>query len=297
MNWGQLTTITVLSSVMMLFSLYIDNIFIGMNKTHIFLIKKILYNLGRCSGIFFLILFFDMYGILLAWSLSDFISSLIFFFPYLLKFRPKFDSTFLKGVAPFNLANYLLNTVNLLPTIIFPFLIGIFASATEVGYFTPAWSLASILYSLIYTASLTLISEKKKYQQNHKQLQHIIIIITLLLITLTLGISILYSNSILSLFGDEYPNNSRLTLILLIIGAYAVLFRQLLATQYQKRADSYSLGIFSVILVITISMLAIMFLMVIPKSISVAFAWFIGNSTIVLISFIKNSVRLFKSKT
>lgn len=215
---SEIIIIFIVTTIMTTVSLLMPGIFTAGKRSSFLMIKE---NIFGFTKIFSLILFtsFGTIGILLSWSIGLAIALIIGFFLMYKLWRYIPTLTFdpiIKNMASFSIGNYISGLFYSLPKLIFPIIIASLISTESAGYFFIAMTMAGLLYTIPQSITgpfLTESSDKEKFWNNvNKSIKF-----TISLLIPGLLLFIIFGRFVLSIFNQNYADNSFATLIILSV--------------------------------------------------------------------------------
>lgn len=150
-------------------------------------------------------------------------------------FRPSFKVSTgqLRTLRRYGLSVYIAHILDLLPNSALPLIVVNKLGATAAAYFYIAFTIASLLYTIVYTTTQAILSEASHDESSLlKQVRKGTLIISGLLIPATIVVIVL-SPFVLSIFGHSYQSGAISILRILCLGSVGILFYSLLGTIFK----------------------------------------------------------------
>lgn len=156
---------------------------------------------------------------------------LIKYFGYRPTFRVNVDQ--LRTLRRYGLSVYVAHILDLLPNSALPLIVVNKLGATAAAYFYIAFTIASLLYTIVYTTAQTILSEASNNEGSLlQQVRKGILIISSLMLPATIVVIVL-SPYVLSIFGHSYRSGAISILRILCLGSIGIMFYALLGTIFK----------------------------------------------------------------
>jgi O-antigen/teichoic acid export membrane protein len=231
---------------------------------------------------------FGAFGIFAAQGAAAVIAMILSIYFLIKKFdyKPKFkiNKQVLDEVLHFSFGNYIVNLLNIAPTVVIPIVILNRLGAAAAGYYYLAYMMANLLFTVAYAVSQSLFAEGSYGELALRSLaKRAAAILATIMIPASLAMALL-GPVVLQAFGHGYSSNARNVIVLLaangpLVAAYvlgSVLLR--ITKQISKLIVANSFYF------IVISAFAISFA---HRGLPwVAAAWLVGNGTTAILMFI-----------
>jgi len=238
------------------------------------------------SRLLFIILFlpFGAMGIFVAYGIAPFLSLIIGFIltmRIIPGYRPKFkiDFDILKDIFSYSFANYLAKIFEQLPRSLLPLLVIAQLGTEQNAYFYIAWQITWLLMSIPRFTSMSLLAEGSHERDELKN--NLIKSLKFIAAALSPGIIILliYGDVILRMFGDNYAQNSYITLTVLVIGSIPYAINSVSASVHRVKENTITIILIYFGIAVT-TIVGSYILMNTAGLVGVGLAWLIGNSSI-----------------
>lgn len=245
------------------------------------------YNLlinGFIQGIIKLLLplilvFLGSYGIFLASGAAASVAMVASIIFLVLKFEYKPELTIniqtLKNVFHYSFINYIASAFNIIPTLILPLIVLNHLGAASAGYYYISFTVANLLYAVVYSVSSSLFAEGSYGEIPLKKLiKKSILIISVLIIPASFILAIL-GPYIIGLLGKSYSNSTIDLIRIFAIASPAVMAYTLGNVILRVTHRVYSIIFVNFVYVISISGFALLWA---DKGLVwIGMAWLIGN--------------------
>ncbi len=181
----------------------------------------------------------------------------------------------LRNMFHYASSNYFANLLNIAPVMILPLIVINRLGSTEAGYYYLAFTVANLLYAVVYSVSSSLFAEGSYGEVKLKKLFiRSSLIITAIIIPVGLILAF-FGPLILQLFGKSYSDAASRVIILLALASPAVAAYTLGNVLLRIMHRIYSIVIVNLVYMVTISGLAILW---VNRGLPwIAIAWMIGN--------------------
>jgi len=226
-----------------------------------------------------LLIFAGAVGVLLSFSLTPIISTLIGLI--LLKmagyaFKPELDFQLVRRMFSYSFSNYISVVLEMLPGFVLPIMVVNVLGAEENAYFYIAWAIASLLITIPRSTSMSLFAEcSYSWTEVKRKVFRAMKFITLFVIP---GIAFVYlaGNFLLSFFGKNYSENSLELLKVLVFAALPYSINTVYAAICRARKKMGEvIAIFFT--VSSVTLIASYVLLKIVGLVGVGYAWLAGN--------------------
>lgn len=179
------------------------------------------YNLlinGFIQGIIKLILpvllvYIGSYGIFLASGAAASIAMVasITFLVLKFEYKPRIFISIqtIKNLFNYSFVNYIANIFNIAPTLILPLIVLNHLGAANAGYYYLAFTIANLLYAVVYAVSSSLFAEGSYAEESLKDLVTKATKIVAIIIVPSTIILVFFGPTILGVFGKSYSDSAR----------------------------------------------------------------------------------------
>jgi O-antigen/teichoic acid export membrane protein len=189
--------------------------------------------------------------------------------------RLKIDLQSLRSMFQYTSSSYIANLFNIAPTLVLPLIVINRLGSAEAGYYYLAFTVASLLYAIVYAVSASLFTEGSYGEVALKKLvKRSTLIITAIMIP-SGAILAVFGPLVLRVFGKSYSDGGSNALIIFALAAPAVVAYTLTSVLLRITNKTYSIVIVNIIYFITISGLAMLWAGY--GLVWIAIAWTVGN--------------------
>lgn len=190
----------------------------------------------------------------------------------------------LRNVFHYSFVNYIANLFNIAPTLILPLIVLNHLGAANAGFYYLSFTVANLLYAVVYSVSSSLFAEGSYGEVGLKKLfTRSAIIVSAIAVPSGLILA-LFGPAALSVFGKSYSDvaSHALTILALAVPAVAAYTLGLVYLRITHRV--YAVVTVNIIYMVTISGLALLW---VNRGLSwIAIAWAVGNTVAALAIFI-----------
>lgn len=271
-------------------NLVTDSVYVALRAAR----YKLLFN-GLIAGMLQLALIIGLFswksfGIFAAYGIAGLVATGFSIFILVSKFqyspRLKIDGQVLREVRQYSSANYIANLLNILPTLLLPLIIVRTLGAAKAGYFYLAFMMATLLFTIAYAVSQSLLAEGSRNGVKVYELSMRALKLTMLIMVPASIIMAVLGPLVLQIYGTTYANGARTAIwILAATGPFvAVYIIGCTLLRILKRTRAL-IGVNS-IYILTICTLALLWA---PRGLNwVAAAWLAGHAvcSVILIAYI-----------
>ena len=260
-------------------SFLIDSIFIAYRSSQFVLIKHTVFSFLKIIFIF-LFLGFGAFGIFLSWSLAltiaCVISIIILKQKFQYKFFPKIDSISFREMFSFSSANYAVDFIRNLPTMLFPLMITNILNSETTAYYFIAMMIANILYIIPQSINQSVFAEGSHDDKAIRE--HITKGLKIISATLVpaIIITIIFGKFVLVFFGKSYAEESFSFLKLLAIAGIFLSANNMFEALFKVKKKMKPL-LFSTAFGVLITILLSYFLLKPFGLYGIGVAWIIGQ--------------------
>ena len=219
------------------------------------------------------------FGIFASYGIAGFVAMLLSILLLITKFsyKPRFviDGETLKEVVSYSSSNYVANLLNILPTMLLPMIIINKLGASAAGYFYLAFMMGTLLFTIAYAVSQTMFAEGS-YNSQHlfDLLKKSLKIVFAVMVPASLIMAI-FGPIVLQLYGKEYAEGARSTVIILAATGPFVAIYILGGTLLRILKRTRALIVTNAVYIVTICGLAFAWA---SRGLAwVAFAWLLGH--------------------
>jgi O-antigen/teichoic acid export membrane protein len=122
----------------------------------------------------------------------------------------------------YSFVNYIANIFNIAPTLILPLIVLNHLGAANAGYYYLAFTIANLLYAVVYAVSSSLFAEGSYAEESLKDLVTKSTKIVAILIIPSTIILIIFGPTVLKIFGETYSDSARDIIRILALSSPAV---------------------------------------------------------------------------
>jgi O-antigen/teichoic acid export membrane protein len=201
----------------------------------------------------------------------------IYFLVKKFDYRPhlKLHLPTLQKVFRYSFGNYVANILNIAPTLLLPLIVLNHLGSAAAGYYFLAFTIANLLYAVVYATSQSLFAEGSYAEHDLKKLIRRSVLVMGSILLFGLFILLFLSPFVLNIFGKSYATEATSTLQIFALASIAValyIFNNLIL-RIQKRI--YALIAVNALYFVSISGLA--YLWVDNGLVWIGYAWLAGN--------------------
>jgi O-antigen/teichoic acid export membrane protein len=172
------------------------------------------------------LVFLGSYGIFLASGAAASIAMIasITFLILRFEYKPKLfiHIQTLRNLFNYSFVNYIANIFNIAPTLILPLIVLNHLGAASAGYYYLAFTIANLLYAVVYAVSSSLFAEGSYAEESLKDLVVKSTKIVAILIIPSTIILIIFGPTVLKIFGKTYSDSARDIIRILALSSPAV---------------------------------------------------------------------------
>lgn len=230
---------------------------------------------------------FGAYGIFMASGLAASVAMVasITFLVLNFKYKPKLKINIqtLRDMFHYSFVNYIASIFNIAPTLILPIIVLNRLGAESAGYYYLAFTVANLLYAVVYSVSSSMFAEGSYGEVELKKLFIRSATISAFITIPASLIMIFLGPSMLKLFGKAYGDSASQAITILALASPAVAAYTLGNVMLRITHQIYSIIIVNLVYVISIGLLAYLW---VGYGLSwVAASWAIGNTLASLVAF------------
>ncbi|MBS3146272.1 lipopolysaccharide biosynthesis protein [Candidatus Woesearchaeota archaeon] len=239
-----------------------DSLFVALRDTKYVFIKNSLFSFIKLM-LPFLLLSLGFLGIFYSWTAAALVSIMILLLilPKNFNYKPKVDINLnvLKEMFRFSVSNYIMKVFISAPSLILPLIITRMLSPEKTAYFYIAWMIADFIAVVPNSLALSLFAEGSSNQSSKVAIKRTLKISYIILMIVIITIFLL-GGFVLSLFGQEYFQNSLNLMLILSLAAIPLTLNTTYITVSRLRKDTRKLifiGIYHFVFFLSLSLLLI----------------------------------------
>lgn len=213
----------IVTSVLSTSSGLMDSSFIAQRSCKYIFIKNTLASLIRLPLPLIMFIGLGGYGIFFSFGIATFIAMAIAMIWFMSRAYPGFrlrahiDMQLIQKIIPFSFSNYVANFFINAIGFIFPIMVLNMLGAANEAYFYMAWLIASVIGTIPNSVSTSLFAEASHNPQNLGRHLKRSFWVTMLLLTVGIGITQLISGWLLGVFHHDYAVYGRVVLFWLMV--------------------------------------------------------------------------------
>ena len=239
-----------------------DSLFVALRDTKYVFIKNSFFSFIKLM-LPFLLLSLGFLGIFYSWTAAALVSIMILLLilPKNFNYKPKVDINLnvLKEMFRFSVSNYIMKVFISAPSLILPLIITRMLSPEKTAYFYIAWMIADFIAVVPNSLALSLFAEGSSNQSSKVAIKRTLKISYIILMIVIITIFLL-GGLVLSLFGQEYFQNSLNLMLILSLAAIPLTLNTTYITVSRLRKDTRKLifiGIYHFVFFLSLSLLLI----------------------------------------
>ncbi len=191
-----------------------DSTFLAVRRAEFTLFKNIIFSLLKIPLPILFVLFFYTFGIVASWGIATGVAlvvSLILFLPKVQnQYRPvpTIKLSLIRNIGQYSSGNYLATLLATAPVLLLPLMVVNILGPTSNAYFYVAWMIASVIFAIPTSISLSLFAEGSRFEERLRGNVIRSVKFSFLLLVPVVILLMLVGKWLLLAFGQGYSTNA-----------------------------------------------------------------------------------------